>query len=77
MQKVMHTFLKSQQNSRISAFYSLAVNQDVVGSSPTVGARVRADDESHLLFVLYTAWLLIKMKPANGAEIIQSLSQLR
>ena len=54
MQKVMHTFLKSQQNSRISAFYSLAVNQDVVGSSPTVGARMRADDKSHLLFCCFS-----------------------
>ena len=41
----------------------------------------RADDESHLLFCcfgnMYIAWLLIKMELVNGAEIIQSLSQLR
>ena len=31
----------------------------------------RADDESHLLFVvlaIYTAWLLIKMEPVNSAK---------
>ena len=47
----------------------LTVNQDVVGSSPTVGARMRADDKSHLLFVLYAAWLLIKMELVNGRKL--------
>ena len=32
----------------------MTVNQDVVGSSPTVGARMRADDKSHLLFCCFS-----------------------
>ena len=42
-----------------------------LAASPTVGARVRADDKSHLLFVvlaIYIAWLLIKMELVNGAK---------
>ena len=36
----------------------LTVNQDVVGSSPTVGARMRADDKSHLLFVCFNKFIV-------------------
>ena len=36
----------------------------------------RADDKSHLLFCcfgdMYTAWLLIKMEPVNGAKRSES-----
>ena len=47
-----HYILKNKYSRIAQSVERLTVNQDVVGSSPTVGARVRADDESHLLFVV-------------------------
>ena len=44
--------LKNKYSRIAQSVERLTVNQDVVGSSPTVGARMRADDESHLLFVV-------------------------
>ena len=66
-----HYILKNKYSRIAQSVERLTVNQDVVGSSPTVGAKVRADDKSHLLFVvlaIYIAWLLIKMEPVNSAK---------
>ena len=51
-----------------------------LAASPTVGAKMRADDESHLLFCCFgdICSLTVNQDGAcERAEIIQSLSQLR
>ena len=81
--KIIRISLKIKYSRIAQSVERLTVNQDVVGSSPTVGAREsRWWKSPAFLFALTNLWFVYSLTVnqdgvGEWAEIIQSLSQLR